>query len=242
MTNNVVLTSNLPFPQENAGVPVSNISPRENVLCLFATLLGSASVNGPDGAPPTSPLLNKFISLESDEVVCSFPALDLLTSRPMSNIMQNNGTARNEVRQNIKEVAAHNLGKTTQTTHVTIQMTPSIILRNFVSSFSYLIDSRIRSWTLELLKHSLTTGDDESRARVLSILSMSSSISLGAIVTSFTALPVDDNWRQYANDRDSEHREASIPVEFQAVVDVSVQNRLATVKIKTRGSIHGTFL
>jgi len=211
---------------------------KENTLSLFATLLGTASVNGTDGAPSTSPLLNNVISLDSnDEIVCSFPSLDLLASRsPLSSIMKDDRNPNTELSGNIKNIAALNLGKPTQTTDATIQMTPSIILRNFVSSFSYLVDSRIRAWTLKLLKHSLATGDDQSRARVLALLSISSSVSLGAIVTSFTALPTDKSWRKSVS-----HPETSIPVEFEGIIDVSIQGRVMTVKTKAKGSIYGSF-
>jgi len=216
---------------------------KENTLSLFATLLGTASVNGTDGAPSTSPLLNNVISLDSnEEIVCSFPSLDLLASRsPLSSIMKDDRNPNTELGGNIKNIAALNLGKPTQTTDATIQMTPSIILRNFVSSFSYLVDSRIRAWTLKLLKHSLATGDDQSRARVLALLSISSSVSLGAIVTSFTALPIDKSWLKSMNNDSSKFQETSIPVAFEGIIDVSIQGRVMTVKTKAKGSIHGSF-
>uniref|UniRef100_A0A7S2S7C4 Uncharacterized protein n=1 Tax=Eucampia antarctica TaxID=49252 RepID=A0A7S2S7C4_9STRA len=88
----------------------------------------------------------------------------------------------------LEQAAARNLGAESKWTPSSVSQAPSAMLRSMASSFSSLVDSRVRAWTLLLLRHSLSSGDEESRSRLLALLATSSRIDLTAIVTSFKVL------------------------------------------------------
>eukprot|EP00957_Ditylum_brightwellii_P145494 11078631-Ditylum_brightwellii.AAC.1 len=86
----------------------------------------------------------------------------------------------NENAIKLEQAAARNLGLRTVWTRSSASQAPPAMLRSFSDSFSSLVDSRVRAWTLLLLRHSLSNGDEQSRSRLLGLLATSSSILLTA--------------------------------------------------------------
>ena len=78
--------------------------------------------------------------------------------------------------------AAQNLSRSISYTRSSISQAPSTLQANLLSSFQSLVDSRVKAWTLLLLRHSLAKGDVESRQRLLSLLAAQQDIVPASVV------------------------------------------------------------
>ncbi len=87
----------------------------------------------------------------------------------------------------IEYAAAQNFGKPISYTRSSAPQAPGAMARVLFDSFSSLIESRIKTWTVRLLRHSLSSGDEDSRVQLLSLLA-AKSIQLSAIVTQFKTM------------------------------------------------------
>jgi len=60
---------------------------------------------------------------------------------------------------------------------------PGTMIHSLFDSFSSLVVSRIKAWTLLLLKQSLRTGDEDSRSKLLALLATKNKITSNAMIT-----------------------------------------------------------
>merc|ERR1711971_557578 len=116
-------------------------------------------------------------SVEHHEVVCTLPSLDMrkLDEDPEksplpkvgehfpqmkmeASVLHNAADASAKAAQ-VEQKAAQTLGSLTSWTRSSVVYASNAISENAANSFSSLVDSRVRAWTLLLLRHSLTTGD-----------------------------------------------------------------------------------
>lgn len=106
---------------------------------------------------------------------------------------------------------AKSLGTTTSWTKSTVASAPSVLVNNMADSFKRLVDSRMKAWTLLLLRHSLSTGDESSRKRLLGVLA--ASLKVKAVTTKFRTLQLPDSAKGH-------HKEADVilPLLFEARV------------------------
>lgn len=167
----------------------------------------------------------------------------------------------------VEQAAAKNLGSRTTWTRSSAPKAPGAMLRSLASSFSSLVDSRVRAWTLLLLRHSLSSGDEESRSRLLALLATSSSIDLTAVVTTFRTLPLPEEARkQLEKEREEKQKRKAaeescdsdatpmasgsrkkqepdmvLPVLFEAIMDVAIQGQQVTVPLRAPGTISANF-
>ena len=109
----------------------------------------------------------------------------------------------------LEQAAARNLGAETKWTPSSVSQAPSALLRSLASSFSSLVDSRVRAWTLLLLRHSLSSGDNQSRSRLLTLLATSNRIDLSAIVTNFKVINVKSSAEKVSHAQTPENPEIS---------------------------------
>jgi hypothetical protein len=100
--------------------------------------------------------------------------------------------------------------------------------------FSNLIDSRVRAWTLLLLRHSLSTGDNESRERLLGMLS--ASIRVIKAETNFRCLSLPASAAGQPKEAD-----VILPLLFEVYLYVTVQEKPERIKLMSPGTISGEF-
>jgi len=166
---------------------------------------------------------------------------------PSKNTLSNNvlggdtdATTRTESEiQQIQELAATNLERPLTWDRESCAKAPMTLLRSLSISLSSVVDARMRSCTLVLLRHSLEKGDERSRSRLLALLSTGNKVSIRSVTTSFTAssLPLEVESKAV-----EEQGKVILPLIFDAVFEISVRGKLIKAALRNPGTIQGTFL
>jgi hypothetical protein len=230
----------------------------EEVVKKFAELLGSKG--SPSSDIDQTKDLTKLLSAkcEDDEVVLTIPSLDMcLTDGTGTTILpevgETSGTkppnddsssrpnmtasvlsVASDANIDIEREAAQNSAKKTSWTRSTLRYGVTAINSNISNSFSALLKSRVRSWTLLLLRHSLSTGDHKSRNQLLSMLA--ARIQVDSVDTSFKTLqfqPIPG-----ARPKDSD---IVLPLLFEVLLNIKIQDIPEKVTLRAPGTISGTF-
>lgn len=225
----------------------------------FAAFLGSdkgVSRRSSSSTTRTKSILEMLSDFKADhEVVLTLPSLDLGLSEKDSqgnNPLPDIGghfegsqdqsrpsmaasvlTHATEGAANSEWMAAQNIGKLTSWTRSTMQYASDAMRKNTSNSFSSLVDARVRAWTLLLLRHSLSTGNNESRTSLMNILS--SSIKVASTDIKFQPLPFPESAAQASND-------IVLPLLFEVVLRLTVQDNEESAIIRAPGTIHGKYL
>ena len=150
----------------------------------------------------------------------------------------------------LEQAAARNLGCRTTWTRSSAAQAPPSMLRSLAESFSSLVDSRVRAWTLLLLRHSLSSGDDGSRGRLLALLATSSSIDLTKVILKFQCLDLPAEARTKLEDEKRakaaggtavapDERELVLPLILEADIVVVLQGQNVPVQLRSPGTIGG---
>lgn len=160
----------------------------------------------------------------------------------------------------LEQAAALNLGSKMTWTQSSVKLAPSAMLRSLFSSFTSLVDSRVRAWTLLLLRHSLSSGDEGSRSHLFRLLATSNSMDLTTIKTNFRALKlppevaaslkkaqVEEEGENTKNsdavdEPSNDPIEIILPLLFEAVMDLTIQGQQFTSKLRAPGTIKAHFL
>jgi hypothetical protein len=129
--------------------------------------------------------------------------------------------------------AAQNIDKLTSWTKSTLGYASDAVKKNISRSFASLVDARVRAWTLLLLRHSLSSGDNESRAKLMRMLS--SSIKILDAATDYKTLELPDSVASQCKEG-----EVILPLLFEVVLNVSVQEKEERVTLRAPGTISGT--
>ena len=224
----------------------------ELMVSKFASCLGATS-----GSAFPHPSANDFAkclspSVAAEDVVCSLPSLDM----PPPPKEEGNNSPFPELGQhrekpNVPEMAAsvlnsatiaptygeddegaRHLGTLTSWTKSSLIYAPHAVKQNISATLSSLIDSRVRAWTLLLLRHSLSTGDGASRSRLLGMLSCS--VKLKSMTTTFQTLPLPDSARGQAKEAD-----AILPLIFEAQLSLLIHDKVETVSLRAPGTVAG---
>lgn len=200
--------------------------------------------------------------VQGHEVICTLPSLDMrkededVSMNPLprvgehrstvptmppsgswalpqmeASVLSNAAEASAKAAQ-VEQKAAQSLGSLTSWTKSSVIYAPSAISKNVSDSFSSLVDSRVRAWTLLLLRHSLTTGDSASRSRLLRMLS--SIIKVNSAKTAFKTLPLPESAAGQAKEAD-----VILPLLLEVEMQVSIQSKLDTVTMRAPGTIAG---
>ena len=234
---------------------------QEAVVTRFAALMGTVppAVPNKEPMPPMSPEVKEAellacisSSVSNDAVVCLLPSLDMRVSEDGDNplpavgqhmtksiskqglqpVMEASVLAGDEQASKQELKAAEQLSSQTSWTKSSIAEAPTALTKNVASSFSKLVDSRVRSWTLLMFKKSLASGDTSGRANLLKMLS--SSIKIEASKSSFRALPLPESAKGQAKEAD-----AILPLLFEVVLTASVEGRSESVTVRAPGTIAG---
>ena len=129
---------------------------------------------------------------------------------------------------------AKSMGEWSSWTKSTVAFAPAALVNNFSQSFSRLVGSRMKAWTLLLLRHSLSTGDESSRKRLLGILAASLKVEFTS--TKFQTIPLPDAAKGHQKEAD-----VILPLLFRATVSVTGhdEKRDDTVTFHAPGTICG---
>lgn len=133
----------------------------------------------------------------------------------------------------LEQDAARSIGSETAWTKSTLQYAREAVVTNISDSFNRFIDSRLRAWTLLLLRHSLSTGDQGSRSRLMGILH--ASLKVSSTVTCFKVLPMPPT----ASSRTAPDT-IILPLLFEATIGVSLKDKTETVTLRSPGTVAGT--
>jgi hypothetical protein len=135
----------------------------------------------------------------------------------------------------VEQKAAQSLGSLTSWTKSSVMYASAAVSKNIADSFASLVNSRVQAWTILLLRHSLTTGDSESRSRLLTMLS--SIIKVISAKTSFKTLPLPKSAVGHAKEAD-----VILPLLLEVDMQVSIQSKSDTVILRAPGTISGKLL
>jgi len=255
--------------------PMSNIAEQEQIVSRFAALLGTKGIqkdsmasslvsSDPAAAASRELLLCLSKTIESHEVICTLPSLDMrkvdeetgsvplpnvgehrhtdvidmmtgMEEKPVpqmaASVLSNAADASVKAAQ-VEQKAAQSLGSLTSWTKSSVVYASAAISKNVSDSFSSLVDSRVRAWTLLLLRHSLTTGDSASRSRLLSMLS--SIIKVHSATTAFKTIPLPESAAGQPKEAD-----VILPLLLEVEMQVSIQSKIDTVTLRAPGTIAG---
>jgi len=139
----------------------------------------------------------------------------------------------NPVQETVEQKVAKRLGTRIPFTKSTILTAPIDVATNISGSFSGLVESRVKAWTLLMLKQSIASGDRESRARLLAMLSAPTKVT--STVTSFKALPLP------MSAREEKSADLVLPLLFEARCGITLRNQEEQVIIRAPGTISGIF-
>jgi hypothetical protein len=211
---------------------------RELMLCLSKEVehhevvctLPSLDMRKVDEDAGTSPLPKVGEHHQTDPI--RMPSIGEKAVPQMEASVLNNAADASAKAAQVEQKAAQSLGALTSWTKSSVVYAASALSKNVSDSFSSLVDSRVRAWTLLLLRHSLTTGDSASRSRLLSMLS--SIIKIDSADTLFRTLPLPESAVGQPKEAD-----VILPLLFEVDMQVSIQAKLETVTLRAPGTISG---
>jgi len=240
---------------------------QSDVVTTFTSLIGTKLSSEQSSAPssllkadPNATNSRKLLmciskSVEHHEVVCTLPSLDMrkLDEDPETNplpkvgehfpqmkmeasVLHNAADASAKAAQ-VEQKAAQTLGSLTSWTRSSVVYASNAISENAANSFSSLVDSRVRAWTLLLLRHSLTTGDSTSRSRLLSMLA--SIIKVNSAEIAFKTQPLPEACKNLP--RKDDDPDIILPLLFEVHMKIIVQSKECTVTLRAPGTVSANF-
>jgi hypothetical protein len=167
------------------------------------------------------------------------------------------------VSNQLEESTSVNLGRLLSFTRTSVPHAPIALLQSLSSSFSSLIQSHVKSWTILLLRQSLSSGDETSRKRLLKLLAVQNELSVNAMVTEFiveeqqlgTILKQSDDALKRRESRIKKTNESGesgsvfhmeycdliLPLSFKIAMDISFHDEEVTVHFSAPGSAGAIF-
>jgi hypothetical protein len=183
----------------------------------------------PQMGEPAAPSENDGKNASSDSAADSTPDS---TARPsMDASVLSLATDQMDI---LEPMAAKEIGKQTSWTRSTLSYSSSAVCANVTDSFTTLLNSRLRAWTLILLRHSLSTGSVESRSKLLSMLG--AVIHVDSSESKYRTLPLPDAAKG-AKPKDSD---IILPLLFEISLHISIQSKPDKIILRAPGTISGT--
>lgn len=236
---------------------------QEAIVTRFATLMGTKTGRDGQAAPPTEEeqkeLLACFADAVSDDsVVCTMPSPNLKVSgqgdNPLPEVGQHMETDANPGAglHPIMEASVLSTGeesldppkkdkKTGRTLSDTSSWTKSNVvyasaslLKDISDSFSSLVNSRVKSWTLLMFKNSISSGDNSNRSRILKMLA--ASINVSATRSNFRTLQLPANAQGQSKEAD-----VILPLLFEVSLRVAMRDKSELVTLRAPGTVSGNF-
>jgi len=239
----------------------SSSAEQEAVVTRFAHLIGTVppvgfgqdSSSTMSGRAREAELLRCISdSVNNDAVVCTLPSLSLKVTEECDNPLPAVGQhmIKSQSKEGLKPVmeasilsadehdnqkefnVAQQLAEATSWTKSSIVYASDALNKNLAESFSKLVDSRVKSWTLLMFKKSLASGDNGGRANLLKMLA--SSIAISAVKSSFRTVPLPESAKNEVKEAD-----VILPLLFECVLKASVEGRSELVTVRAPGTITG---
>jgi len=136
----------------------------------------------------------------------------------------------------IEQKAADSIGQKTSWTRSTVVYAAQAVASNLSDSFTTLLNSRLRAWTLLLLRHSLSTQNAQARSRLLNMLS--AKIAVQHSETTYRTLPLPES-AAGAKPKDAD---IILPLLFEVLLHLSIQGKDETVTLRAPGTVTGALL
>jgi hypothetical protein len=135
-----------------------------------------------------------------------------------------------------RERAATSLAKTISWSGESCIKAPATLARSLSIALSSVVDSRMKSCTLVLLRHSLEIGDNRSRSRLLALLSTGNTISVNSVSTSFSALTLP---KEFESKAAAEEGKVIMPLIFEANFEIAIRGKPMKIALRNPGTIQG---
>lgn len=148
---------------------------------------------------------------------------------------------------NVEYAAAKNLRRSISYTRSSAPHAPSAMTHALLVSFSSLVESRMKSWTLLMLRHSLSSGDASSRARLMSLLA-TNKIETSAMVTKFNITDKEEGTEEATNDNNNVQNQTrkpchlSLPLSVKIDIDLKLNDLTIHSRIQSIGTVSGKLL
>jgi len=241
------------------------MSNQTGVVEKFASLIGTKRTSkeapaasslvkvDPEDATSRELLLCISKSVAPDDVVCTLPSLDMrkLDDDPEKTLLPNvgehfpmkmeasvlhNAAEASAKAAQVEQKAAQTFGSLSSWTRSSVVYASKAISENVANSFSSLVESRVRAWTLLLLRHSLT-GDSSSRSRLLSMLESIIKVQSGQIAFKPKLLPASIANMQKADD----DPDVMMMLIVEIDLTISVHDKKCIVTMRAPGTISANF-
>jgi hypothetical protein len=135
-----------------------------------------------------------------------------------------------------RERAATSLAKTISWSGGSCIKAPATLARSLSIALSSVVDSRMKSCTLVLLRHSLEIGDNRSRSRLMALLSTGNAISVNSVSTSFSALTLP---KEFESKAAAEEGKVFMPLIFEANFEIAIRGKPMKIALHSPGTIEG---
>jgi hypothetical protein len=241
------------------------MSNQTGVVEKFASLIGTKRTSkdvpaasslvkvDPEDATSRELLLCISKSVAPDDVVCTLPSLDMrkLDEDPEKTLLPNvgehfpmkmeasvlhNAAEASAKAAQVEEKAAQTFGSLSSWTRSSVVYASKAISENAANSFSSLVESRVRAWTLLLLRHSLT-GDSSSRSRLLSMLESIIKVQSAQIAFKPKLLPASVANMQKSDD----DPDVMMILIIEIDLTISVHDKKCVVTMRAPGTISANF-
>ena len=150
-------------------------------------------------------------------------------------------------KESLLDKAALNMATPFFTTPATATYTAKTILKNIVTTFETLIDSRLRSVASQIVLNSRTSiGENKCSKMLLRLLNPSlRPVRVATVITRFMTIPENENDRNELHltttSNSFEETMLSIPLSFKVVLDIKVFGEVSTIELSCPVTISGTF-
>ena len=163
---------------------------------------------------------------------------------PLNNSNSNNNNTQSQSVEEasisatkLEKAASKDLGRAITYTRSSAPHAPSVMTRALFDSFTSLVESRVKAWTLLLLRQSLSSGDETSRGRLMSLLA-SDNVELSAIVTTFNVEKKIMNTANNSEKSDS----LTLPLTFEVDIDLKLHDKMISLHLEAKGTVEGKSL
>lgn len=178
--------------------------------------------------PPSNTTQRPNMAASVLNITSTAPSLSNSENQPQQHPKLNTDTVDSSI-----QTVAQNIGKQTSWTKSTLPYATNAVGTNITESFTTLFNSRLRAWTLILLRHSLSTGNADCRTKLLGMLS--AKINIQSHEFYYRTLPLPEAAKN-AKPIDSD---IILPLLFEVTLNISIQEKPEKVVLRTPGTISG---
>jgi hypothetical protein len=248
---------------EHYTMPQHRAPQHHHHLTKFAFLLSSARSEGSDVEPVVG--FNHDIQMaacfSSSGRQCIASSSLSMHGTKATSLQQGRGEEKEVTKASLLDKAVLNMATPFFTTPTTATYTAKTILKNIVTTFETLIDSRLRSVTSQIVLKSQPSVTENKYSKILLLLLSPTlrPVRVATVITRFMIIPPPEKNENgncdelgiltttttttTTGERDSSSSvtELSIPLIFKAVLDIKVFGEVSTIELSCPVTISGTF-